>query len=405
MNETVQNNKKSTAGVITTAALVSIFIYSLVVSLPGILINDVVEAFSLEGADEGYMGALTSLGFLISLIFVMLIQGRAKKTTIIAVAFGAQALMLFISGFSPTFFLFCIGCTLVGFSGGFLDTTSNSAIVDVHKKESARYLGYLHGLFGVGSLLAPIAFIWVSRFIDWRGVHYSLAIASVLVMLFIFVITRSRGEKGTKGTAHEHEREHLFTKADLFEYLKVKRNIALVLAGFFSMYTIASVMVWIVRYMTLNYNAAELGALSISIYWICSTINRFFFAQVIKRAPMKFFALGAALSGIFILIGVFSGNPIVFCVMIGLFGLCSGHFIPVLVSECAKGYEGKTTFTTSLVMFLMAIARIVCPILIAYVSTQISLTLGMMLPVTAAFLTLTCGLYAIKREKATPFLL
>jgi predicted MFS family arabinose efflux permease len=117
------------------------------------------------------------------------------------------------------------------------------------------------------------------------------------------------------------------------------------------------------------------------------------------RAPIKFFALGAALSGVFILIGVFAGNPIILCVMMGLFGLCSGHFVPVLVSACAKGYEGKTTFTTSLVMLFMALGRIAAPILIAYVSTRISLTTGMMLPVATAFLTLCCGLYAIKGDK------
>jgi len=215
-------------------------------------------------------------------------------------------------------------------------------------------------------------------------------------MVFIYLMTRGKKEK--TAAPEVHEREHLFTKKDLFDYLKIKRNIALAIAGLASMYMIASVMVWIVRYMTLRYDAAELGALSISVYWICSTINRFALAQVIKHAPMKFFAIGAALSGVFIVIGVFAGNPILLCVMMGLFGLCSGHFVPVLVSECAKGYEGKTTFTTSLIMFVMAIGRIAAPILIAYVSTQISLTTGMMLPVAAAVLTLVCGLYALKSE-------
>jgi predicted MFS family arabinose efflux permease len=395
-NETLQNNNKRAARVITTAALVSIFIYSFIVSLPGILINEVVEAFSLEGADEGYMGALTSLGFLFSLFFVVMVQGRAKKTTVLAGAFGAQAIMLFISGFSPTFFLFLIGCTLIGFSGGFIDTYTNSAIVDVRKNDSARYLGYLHGLFGVGSLLVPIVYIWASRYIDWRGAHYSLAIVSLLVMLMICLISRAKRENGETKALHVHE--HLFTKSDLLNYFKVKRNVALVLAGFFSMYAIASVMVWIVRYMALRFDAAELGALSISVYWICSTANRFLLSQIIIRAPMKFLALGAALSGVFILIGVFAGNPIILCVMMGLFGLSSGHFVPVLVSSCAKGYGGKTTFTTSLIMLWMALGRIAAPILIAYVSTRISLTTGMMLPVAAAFLTVCCGLYAIKSD-------
>jgi len=391
MNETAQDSNK-TAKVVTTAALSSIFIYSLVVSLPAILINEVVDAFSLQGTDEGLMGSMTSLGFMISLLFTVLVQGRVKKITILIIAPMVQALMLLFSGFSPTFVLFCIGCLFLGFSGGFIDSTANSAIVDVRKHESTRYLGYLHGLFGVGSLSAPLIFIWVQRYIDWRGVHYSLAIVSLLVIAFIFILTRRAGNVHVKQT----QREHLFTKSDLLAYLRIRRNVALSLAGFFAMFAIACTTIWIVRYMTLRYDAAGLGVLSISVYWICSTANRFLLSQLIKRAPMKFFALGAALSTISLLFGIFSGSPVVLCAMMGVFGFCSGHFIPVLVSECAAGYEGHTTFTTSFLMFVMCIARIVSPLMIAFVSTQISLTLGMMLPIAAALSAMFCGWLAIQ---------
>ena len=393
MNETVQNKDKA-AGVITTAALVSIFIYSIVVSLPGILINEVVDAFSLEGTDEGLMGALTSLGFMLSLFFTVLVQGRVHKSTVLIIAFAAQAVMLFVCGFSPTFLIFCFGCLFIGFSGGFIDTSANSAVVDIRKEESARYLGYLHGLFGVGSLSAPLIYIWVQRYIDWRGAHYALAIASMIAVLFMCLLVRGLGQEHSSAAV----REHLFTKADLIDYLRVHRNVALSLAGFFAMYAIACTMVWIVRYMTLSYDAAELGVLSISIYWICSTVNRFTLAQIIKRAPMKFLALGALLSATALIIGIFSGNPIVFCIMMGIFGFCSGHFIPVLISECASGYEGRTTFTTSWIMFVMCIARIISPLMIAFLSTQVSLTAGMMLPVIAALGTMLCGLYAVKKS-------
>jgi len=153
-------------------------------------------------------------------------------------------------------------------------------------------------------------------------------------------------------------------------------------------------MVWIVRYMTLRYDAAELGALSITVFWVCATANRFLLAQVIKRAPMKFFALGAFLSAVLVFTGVISGNPVVLCVLMGVLGFCCGHFVPVLVSESAVGYEGRTTFTTSIIMFVMSVGRIVAPIMMAYTSTHISLDLAMMLPVVAALVTAGCCLIA-----------
>ena len=393
MDDSVQKNIKKTAGVITTASLVSIFVYSFVVSLPGILINEVVETFSLEGTSEGLMGTLTSFGFLLSLFFVILFQGRAKKTTILIAALAAQAITLFLCGFSPVFFLFCISCLLVGFCGGFIDTNTNSTIVDVRKNESARYLGYLHGLFGVGSLLSPLLLIWALRHTSWRGIHYALAIASLLIMLLVYMLTRGHAGTGEQAMG----REQLFTKADLLSYIKSKRNITLALAAFFSMFLIACVTMWIRRYMTLRYDADDLGALSITVFWVCVTANRFLLAQLIKKAPMKFFALGTLLSGVFILIGVFSGNPVVLCVMTGAFGFCSGHFVPVLVSESAVGFEGRTTFTTSIIMFVMSAGRMVAPVTIAFISSQISLTFGMMLPIAAAVLATVFGWFAIRK--------
>ena len=392
MTDNKQENTKKTAAVLTTAALVSLFIYSFVVSLPSILINEVVDTFSLEGAEQGLMGTLTSLGFMLSLFFTIMIQGRARKTTVLIAALAVQASMLFICGFSPVFYLFCIGCVFLGFGGGFIDTFTNSTIVDVRKSESARYLGYLHGLFGVGSLLSPLVFLWVLRYTDWRGFYYTLAIVTIFVLLLIYLLSRGR----QKESDNPATRETLFTKADLFAYMKVKRNIVLAVAGLFSTFAIACITVWIVRYMTLRFDAAELGALSFTIYWMCATANRFLLAQIVKRAPMKFFTLGAFLSGVFILIGIVSGNPVVVCVMMGAFGFCSGHFVPVLVSESAAGYEGRTTFTTSLIMFVMSAARMLAPFMIAYISSAVSLTAGMLLPVIAAVITAGCGLYIIK---------
>ena len=394
MNDTAQNTNERAARQITSAAFISIFVYSIVVSIPGVLINEVVDAFSLSGTDEGLMGALTSLGFLLSMFFVVMIQGRFRKTIVLAAAFVIQSFALFFCGFSPTFLFFCIFCTLVGFSGGFIDTFTNSSVVDIQTGNNTKSLGFLHGLFGIGSLLSPLLFVWLLQYSDWRGSHYMAAIASVLVAVLVIILT-NRFAKDSSENIVVHE--HLFTKADLLAYLHVKRNVALALSGFFAMFSIAAILVWIVRYMTLQYNAAELGALSITIYWVCSTINRFLFVHFTKRAPMMFFTLGAVLSGICVIAGVFSGNPVILCIMMGAFGLCSGHFIPVLISECAAGYEGRTTFTTSFIMFVMCIARVISPIIMAFTSTQISLTAGMMIPVIATLAAAGCGWLSIKQ--------
>jgi len=215
-------------------------------------------------------------------------------------------------------------------------------------------------------------------------------------MVFIFFLTRNSSE-GKKRTIAV--REHMFTVADLFAYIRVRRNVALLLAGLFGMFAISSVMMWVVRYMTLRFDAEDIGLLSISVFWICATINRFLFAKFVKESSLLLFTVGSVLSAAAIFIGVASGNPIVFCVMMGVLGLCSGHFVQVLVSECAVGYEGRTSFTTSFLMLTMCIARIIAPVTMAFVGTQVSLFGGMMIPVVACLLTAGFGCYVVKTKQ------
>ena len=397
MSENEQNYTKKAAGVITTAALASIFTYSFVMALPNTIINEVVNEWNLEGASEGLMSSLISIGFIFALIIIPLIQGRTQKVTILIAACLLQASLLFIGGLVPTFLMFGISCALLGFSGGFIDTNANSIIVDVRKSESPKFLGYLHGLFGVGSLIAPLLFLWLLLTTgNWRVIFYTLTAISMLTALLIFLITHGSGKKGEETSIQEDKMKF----ADMSVYLRNKRNIYLALAGIFCTLSLVGVIVWIVRYMTIRFDAGELGAISISAFWLLATVNRFAMSQIVKRAPMKFFALGATFYAVFLAIGIVSANPYVLCVMVGLVGFCGGHFIPVLVSQCAAGYEGKTSFTTSFIMFVMSGSRIVTPLLMAYVGTQISLIVGMIIPIAAALIAACFGILVLKAEKS-----
>ena len=394
MNKNVRMNREDAVGVVTTIALVPIIPFALILALPSTIINEVVDAFSLEGAGEGLMSSLVSLGFMLSLFVVPVTQGRVQKIPLMIAACALQTVMLFACGASPTFVLFGVSCMILGFSGGFIDACCNSAVVDVRKADSSKYLSYLHGLFGVGSLLAPLMIYWLLRGTDWRGVHNVMAVISAITALIIFLLTLRSGKKGITSDIHEQ----LLNRADLRSYLRKKRNIGLALASIFASLAQTGVLAWIVRYMTVRFDHAELGALAFSAYWLCSTINRFCFSHIVRRAPMKFFAVGAVIHGIFLIVGILSADPVVLSVMVGALGLVGGHFFPVLVSEFARGYEGKTTFTTTFLLFVSGAGRIGAPLLMAYISTNLSFGIGMMIPIAASFVAAAGGLMAVRSD-------
>lgn len=389
----VQVNSNGTAKTVTTAAFVSIFTYSFVISLTNVLTNEIVDAFSLTGARQGLMSSMYSLGMMLALVLTPAIQGRVGKLAVIVFSCALQGLMLLAGGFSPVFVLFCASYVILGMGGGLTDAYANSSVVDVRKGESPKYLGFLHGFFGIGSLISPVLVYAMLPKTGWRGVHYILAGVMAASAIAVFLFTRRIDSSDL--TAATGERT--LSRADIAEYVGNRRNLLLLLAGAFACCSQSALLSWIVRYMTLRFDAAQLGALSISAFWVCATINRFCVARV-KVPPMKLLAYGAVLVSVFLAIGVFSAKPIVMCVMAGAAGLSSGHFMPVLFSECAAGYEGKTTFTTSVIMTVMGFVRIITPLLAAFAGSNISVSAGIALSAFAAVVAAGFGMMVVNED-------
>ena len=137
--------------------------------------------------------------------------------------------------------------------------------------------------------------------------------------------------------------------------------------------------------MTLRYDAETLGSTALSIYWICVTVSRFAAPRIPMR-PLKLFLYGVLASVVFQTIGVLSGSAIVMCVMSGLVGLVTGLCIPMLVAENAVGQEGNTSLATSMLLVTMCFARILVPIVMGSISSEISVSFSMLLPAFTAAL-------------------
>lgn len=391
MNLERPEKKSLSVKIVTVVALGSIFLYSFSASLINVTINEVVDGFSLVGTSEGLMSSMVSVGSMLALLLTPLIQGRVGKMAMLLVATALQAVALAFCGAAPAFPLFCAACMVLGVGSGLVDTYANSSLVDVHKGNSARYLGYLHGLFGVGSLLAPLVIQQLMQRVGWRGVFFVMAI--VLGLGTVALLFANRRVDPT--ALAQATKEKVLGGQDLLEYIKNPRNIAVLLAAVFATATQTGILVWVLRYMALRFDAEALGAVSISVYWVCATVNRFSVSHI-RIAPIRLFVSGTLLTAVCLGAGVFSGSSWGMCVAMGGMGLFSGHFMQVLFSEGARGYAGKTTFATSVLMVVMGLARSTVPLAMAYASASLSVSVGMLIPAGTAVAAAVAGLFVAR---------
>lgn len=382
--------------IITIAILSALFAYGFVGSISNVLVNEIIDAFSLTGTAQGLSASLMNMGSLIALFVTPLLQGRIRKTKMIVLSGLLQVAALCVAGSAAGFILFATANAVTGIGCGWLDTYANSCIVDLHPQNSSRYLGWLHGLFGVGSLIAPLAIRWILGWSNWRGVYF--AFAGVMLLSVGCIAFTSRKVENTGALSNTQESR--LTLKEVGAYLTVKRNVLLLLTTVMTNMVQTGLTCWIARYMFLAYGEVALGATCLTLFWIAATASRFVMPRL-KLRPLTIVMVGAFCATVLLSGGILSGSATVMCVAVCLCGFVTGPFMPMLIAECATGYQGKTTLTTSLMMIVGGVARLAVPLLTASVTSAVSATAGMLVPAAFAVLAGVLSLAAL-RTTTTP---
>ena len=383
MTDTARQIKRISAGL-----LIAIVGYALANSLMNVLLNDVIDAFSVSGTGQGALSSMISVGTLAAVATAPLLQGRFRKTAVIVVSGLLLALGSLLTGEARSFGVLIAVCMVLGAGLGWLDVDISSTMIDAHPQDSSRWLGILHGFFGLGGLAAPFLITALLKSVTWRGTYFVFAAILLFAFALVFFLFRSpAGEPAQKA-------EEKLTWADARAYLSSRRSRLLVVCSVLSFAIQTGLISWIVRYFQLSFGSDAYGATAVSLYWVGVTISRFL-APHLPFRPMKLYTAGSALLAAAMLLGIFAHSAVWLCAAVAVSGFTSGPMIPLLLGESALGWEGKSTLTTAAVMLSMCLARIVTPLLLAWLTSALSADAGMLAVPVLGVLGIFFGLAAL----------
>ena len=373
--------------------LMLIGVFGLTNSFQSVVMNRVVDAYQLTGGAQGIMSSMINLGSILAFFAAPMLQGRLKKTSMLIIACLLLAASFFLLGGTQVFAAMIVASILAGLGFGWLDTNCNAVMVDLHPENSASYLGLLHGGFGVGSLISPLLITALFAVITWRGVSFVMgAVVAVTGVAFLAILSRS--QRNTPASAPEQPLTFAATRS----FLTKRKNVLMLISGMLYAITQSGLLIWLVRYMTLQYGAETLGSTALSIYWVCATLSRFFAPRLPMR-PLKLFVLGALLSCVFQTVGVLSGSPIVMCVMVGIIGLVTGHCVPMLLSEITRGQQGNSALAASATLVSMCFMRILVPVGMGAIAGAVNISVAMLTPAVSGALAGILALVVLRHEK------
>ena len=365
---------------LTFGVIMIIATYGLLSNYQSAVLNSVVESYHLVGGMQGIMSSLINIGAVAAFLIAPMLQGRVKKTTMLL--FGACILVLsfFLLGAGRVLAQLIVASLLTGLGFGWVDANCNATMVDLHHHDSAKYLGFLHGGFGVGGLLAPLLIGALLSAISWHTVSYLMGgLIALAAVIFFLLLTAAK--KGVPAP----EKEQRLTFADTKAFLLHRKNALMLLATMLYAASQAGFLVWIVRYMTLQYSAESLGSVALSLYWVFGTISRVF-APRLKIRPLVLFLLGVVLTCVFQTIGVLSGSAVIMCIAGAAIGLVSGHCVPMILSVASADNPGSSSLIASSFLVSIYATNSVSPVFLGALASWTSLNTMMLAPAVSAAL-------------------
>lgn len=361
------------------------------------MLSNFVAEYSLSGAQQGLISTSQGIGSMVSLIIAMLIAGRLKKTTVVTLSlFFIIFICLFISVIPP-FVVLALLYGLLGIVIGLFNALNSSLISDMHSPKTApKYMSLLHGVFGMGGIAGPIAFLFLMNAgFSWNQVFMFISALCALMFALYYFMSR----KAVKVLTFSQP-DSKFAVKDFLGFFKSRNNLLYCASiGAYSAHQ-AIVVIFITMYITTNLMSVGLGALSLSLYWVGIAAARLLTPKF-KLHPKTQLVLGCLLAGLTLAVGLLSNNALILTVCVLISGFFGGSSIPLIYALACSENSTITLIASTIVTGFLYIFQAATPVFVAYISSIFTTTVGMYISVLLALLCSLTSFFIKKRVYET----
>lgn len=354
------NQKKLCVG----SLLLSVVATAIGSGIMGIMLNEVIDSYRLLPSQEGLMSSCISFGALAALVIGILFRGYIYKTQFIIGGGVLMSLMLIGKGLPLSFPLFLLLCFAMGTGMGIMDSFQSSFLTDLNPDSTAKSLGFLHGIFGVGGVMLPLILHKLLESFSWRSVYLMTGLFCMMLVLQFYVVTQYM--KNTFPVMKKLEKSQNFRQIGLF--LKSPCFLLLMICMLLGAMAQNGILIWTVRYVSVVLENEILAPVCLSLFWASSTVSRVL-VPYIRGSSLKILGIGSVISGAAWAVGISVGNAHMMLFVCTAAGLASGCCIPLLLNEGVMFSRENTGLTTSMLMLIKTMGQILMPVLVSAVQT------------------------------------
>lgn len=322
---------------------------------------ELIRDYGLRISQGGLIMTFQSVGGIAAIVLGGLLSDRVSKGRLIAGAFFAYAVSLFLVAAAPSYGVLLGMFLLLGASTRLVDTVNNAYTADLHPDSHERALNLLHTFFGIGALSGPL----LTRLLLNMGTRWATAYAVLGLLclaIFAYFLLQLRREPASPNSRPG--------SADASPQLPLRSRRMWLLCSIMVLYVghQSGLVTWLPLYMETHVGAAPYeSSLALSLLWVGIIIGRFSCSRITRWIPPGIIIpWGGLVGGCSLLAALAVGR--VDALMAGVFtaGLFTGAVIPLLVNIACRWFPNNTGTVSSMIFLSGTLAMMTLPWLLGF---------------------------------------
>lgn len=186
---TVSVNRELPKLLVLMTYLLGIFMGALDNGIVGPALSSINRSYGIEASWGVWSFTIYTLFFAVSIPVMGKLSDRYGRKNIFAAGISLFAAGSLLAGLAPNFPLFLMGRAIqaVG-TGGIFPITAAQIAATYPPEQRGKYLGYIGVVFGLGSILGPVAGGAILGVLDWQWIFFiNVPIAAVILVLLTMV--------------------------------------------------------------------------------------------------------------------------------------------------------------------------------------------------------------------------
>ena len=361
--------KAGTETLVLNAMMVA---YGFSVSAVGSLLPAFLQEFSLSAVLGGAVAGAQGAGGIASALLGGAIADRVHKPRALTIMFGLFSACLAGAALIGSYAALLAVFFSIGFTTRLVDTLANARVSDLSGADRPKGLALLHAAFGIGALLGPPYYQWLSALLSWRLSIVGLGMASACLTGWYFLRADRRAQAPDAPGYSDPHRGY---------GLPLRDGSVRLLLGAMALYSVhqSGMTVWLPTFLISRYGTGATAAgLALSAYWAAIVVGRLAAARLPReRVGPLVLVRGTAAAGIALGVGLAVDTaPAVIASAVAA-GFASGSVIPALISTACGAHPESSGSLSSALFLTSSAVRIVVPSAIGALLTAFGGQVGM----------------------------